>query len=84
MKERLPAAKPSVGLSWWVAADPAKMAAVEDDLPQRMFELDTSHGGIGALVCCCCLLSVAPPQPPPPPPPPPPVVGCGLEGWLER
>lgn len=42
-------ASPLVGLSYWVAEDPDKLAAVEAALPPQLFDLDTSAGGSGRL-----------------------------------
>lgn len=44
-----PAARPRVGLSYWVAEDPTKLAAVEAALPPQLFDIDTSAGGSGRL-----------------------------------
>ena len=42
--------RPVVGLSWWVAEDAGKLAAVEAALPQEKFRIDTTAGGSGHLV----------------------------------
>ena len=46
-------ARPAVGLSYWVANDVEKLAAVHEALPEPLFELDASAGGMGHL---CVLL----------------------------
>lgn len=42
-------ATPLVGVSYWVAEDPAKLAAVKAALPTHLFDIDTSAGGSGRL-----------------------------------
>lgn len=44
-----PVATPRVGLSYWVAEDPDRLAAVEAALPPQLFDIDTSMGGSGRL-----------------------------------
>ena len=44
-----PTARPTVGLSYWVAEDPDRLAAVEAALPPQLFDIDTSMGGSGRL-----------------------------------
>eukprot|EP01043_Picozoa_sp_COSAG02_P037914 COSAG02_NODE_2883_length_7817_cov_7.827805_4_plen_263_part_00 len=44
-----PTVRPTVGLSYWVAENPTKLATVEAALPPELFDIDTSAGGSGRL-----------------------------------